>query len=377
VTVPADRDGRELIDGAEAIARGALDAGCDFFAGYPITPASGILMHMLRELPRVGGVGIQGEDEIASIGFCIGGALSGARAMTASSGPGLSLYSENLGAAIMIEVPLVVVVVQRVGPATGAATTGAQGDVQFIRWGTSGGYPVIALCPSSVPECYHLTRRAFALAERFRVPVFVATDKEVVMTTDTVPADDLRTPPPDWPAVPADNVTAPLRTYGDHGDAGAGDAAPLLRYNASSHDERGYITKDPRVLDALNRHLAAKIDDHRAELELVTADVQAGASTLLLSYGVSARSVREAVRTVREAGGRVSSLTVHSLWPVPEQAMTKALDGVSRVVVAELNLGQYRREVECVVAGRAEVVGVHRVDGQLITPEEILAEVVP
>jgi len=199
---------REFIDGAEAIARGALDAGCDFFAGYPITPASGILMHMLRELPKVGGIGIQGEDEIASLGFCIGTALGGAKPMTATSGPGLALYAENIGVGIMVEVPLVIVVVQRLGPATGAATAGAQGDVQFIRWGTSGGYPIIALAPTDAAECYHLTRRAFDLAQRFRVPVFLATDKEVVMTTETVRADAFATAPADWPAVPRDRDCA-------------------------------------------------------------------------------------------------------------------------------------------------------------------------
>ncbi|HET6348678.1 MAG TPA: pyruvate flavodoxin/ferredoxin oxidoreductase, partial [Candidatus Krumholzibacteria bacterium] len=185
---------REFTDGSTAIVRGALDAGCTFFAGYPITPASPILMHMMRELPKAGGVAVQGEDEIASIGMCIGAALSGARAMTASSGPGLSLYSENIGLAIIGEVPLVVVDVQRLGPGTGGATTVGQGDVQFARWGTAGGYPIIALAPSSLAECYSLTRRAFDLAERFRCPVFVLSDKELNMTTNTVDVAAYATP---------------------------------------------------------------------------------------------------------------------------------------------------------------------------------------
>jgi 2-oxoglutarate/2-oxoacid ferredoxin oxidoreductase subunit alpha len=362
---------REFVDGATAIARGALDAGCDFFAGYPITPASGILAHMLRELPKAGGVGIQGEDEIASLGFCLGAAAAGATAMTASSGPGLSLYSENLGAAIMTELPLVVVIVQRVGPATGAATTGAQGDVQFIRWGTSGGYPILALAPTDVAECYHLTRRAFALARRFRLPVFVATDKDVVMTTETVAADAFAAPPADWPPVPADPLGAPVPVY-----AGAGAAeGAFVRFNASSHDARGYITKDPVALDRLNRHLAGKVEDHLAELELVHADLQPGARTLFVSFGVTARSVAEAVALARSRGQAVSALTVYSLWPVPEQAIREALAGIKRVVVPELNLGQYRREIERLAAGAVEVVGVNRVDGLLITPEQLLAEV--
>ncbi|MHC5071965.1 MAG: transketolase C-terminal domain-containing protein, partial [Planctomycetota bacterium] len=163
--------GYEFIDGNEAVARGALCAGCSFFAGYPITPASSILHAMLERLPPVGGVGIQAEDEIASMGLCIGAAMAGARAMTATSGPGMSLYSENLGLAIMGETPLVIVNVQRQGPATGSATKGADGDIQFTRWGTSGGLPIIALSPASVAEAYELTYLAFQLAERYRTPV--------------------------------------------------------------------------------------------------------------------------------------------------------------------------------------------------------------
>jgi len=364
----ADQD-RELIDGAEAIARGALDAGCDFFAGYPITPASGILMHMLRELPKVGGTGIQGEDEIASIGFCIGAALAGARSMTATSGPGLALYAENIGVGVMTEVPLVIVVVQRLGPATGAATAGAQGDVQFIRWGTSGGYPIIALSPTDAAEAYHLTVRAFQLARRYRVPVFVATDKEVVMTADTISADRMAHQPRDWPAVPDEPIGAPLPTFAP--------GAPLVRLNASSHDPGGYITKDAATLDALNRHLAAKISDHAAELELVRLDSQSGARTLVISYGVTARSADDAVAAARSEGRRVSGLNLYSLWPVPEAAIRAAASGTDRVIVAELNMGQYRREIERVLGPDKDVVGVHRVDGGLIAPAEIASEVLP
>lgn len=364
---------REFIDGAEAIARGALDAGCDFFAGYPITPASGILMHMLRELPRVGGIGIQGEDEIASIGFCIGAALAGARPMTATSGPGLALYAENIGVGIMVEVPLVIVVVQRLGPATGAATAGGQGDIQFVRWGTTGGYPIIALAPTDVAECYHLTRRAFALAQRFRVPVFLATDKDVVMTTEAVPVEAFKAPPADWPALPADPVVVPLVPYADRRTSNSG----RIRYTTSSHDARGFITKDPPTLDRLNRHLAAKIEEHADEIALVRADLEGGARTLLISFGVTARSMVEATRMARARGQRVSALTVYSVWPVPGKAIRAALTGIERVVVAELNLGQYRREIERIVGGAAQVVGVHRVDGELVTPQQILAEVTP
>jgi len=366
---------REFIDGAEAIARGAVHAGCDFFAGYPITPATPILLHMLRELPKVGGVAIQAEDEIAAMGLCIGAAMSGSRVLTATSGPGISLYSENLGLAIMGEVPMVIVNVQRMGPATGGATTVAQGDIQFLRWGTSGGYPVIVLAPTDVPECYTLTMRAFDLAERYRIPVFLATDKETALSRATVDVDALAPVSvrersqshPDAEFVPyaasrPDEVPAMSPYGGPH----------VLRFTTSSHDERGYLSKKPAAVGGLNRRLAAKVDDHVGEISLVDADLEPGADTLLLSYGISARSVKEAVREARGAGDKVSALTVHSVWPVPERAIESALDGIDRVVVPELNLGQYRREVERVVRGRAEVSGVCRVDGELISPREIL-----
>jgi len=360
---------REFTDGSTAIVRGALDAGCTFFAGYPITPASPILMQMMRELPKASGVAVQGEDEISSIGMCIGATLAGARSMTATSGPGLSLYSENIGLAIIGEVPLVIVDVQRLGPATGGATTVGQGDVQFARWGTAGGYPIIALAPSSAAECYSLTRRAFDLAERFRCPVFLLTDKELNMTTTTVEVDAYEKPEvrersvlaatePPYRYLPAADVP-PLAQYGGDG---------LVRFTGSTHDERAIITKAPAKVAQLNEHLRAKIEDHADEIELVVADLESGATTLFVSYGVTAGAMREAVTSLRAAGKAVSSLTLQSLWPVPERAIRKALAGITRVVVAELNHGQYRREIER-LAKTAEVVGLHRVDGELIAPE--------
>jgi len=366
---------REFIDGATAIVRGALAAGCDFFAGYPITPASSILMGMLDALPRRGGVAIQAEDEIASIGICVGAVMSGARAMTATSGPGLSLFSETLGLAQMGEVPLVIVDVQRMGPSTGAATTTAQGDVQFARWGTGGGYPLIVLAPSCVADSFTLTMRAFDLAERFRTPVILLTDKELALTRTTVDASafvPVEVRPRLRPKTigkdtdyyryePADGV-APVRQFGD---------GEVVRFTGSTHDQSAFITKDPATVGALNRHLAAKIDDHRDEIEIVLSDPQDGAGTLFVSYGSTAGAMVKAVNMARAAGKCVSALTVQSLWPVPENALREAMAPVSRVVVAELNLGQYRREVERLADGR-EVIGLHRLDGRLLAPEQFV-----
>ena len=400
---------REYIDGATAIARGALAAGCDFFAGYPITPATPILLHMLNELPKVGGVGIEAEDEIGAISMCIGAAMAGARPMTATSGPGISLYSENIGLAIMGEVPLVIVNVMRMGPATGGATTTAQGDIQFLRWVTSGGYPIIALAPSSVGECYTLTMRAFDLAERFRTPVFLVTDKEMNYAMATVDIDEyVDVPVGRRPMVPQ-RLPEPAMVDGIRVNAVTGEPYPRLRpeetylpyafdpidatppfspfggphitrFTTSSHDEHGFLTKDPFKVQRLNDHLRLKIINHRHEMAFGLADVQEEADTLFISFGTTARAMREAVDRSREAGQPVSGLTLHTLWPIPDQLILDAVSGHKRIVVAELNHGQYIREIERLIYGHAarhrvfppEIVGLNRVDGELITPEQFL-----
>ena len=393
---------REFIDGATAIARGALDAGCNFFAGYPISPATPLLLQMVRELSKVGGVAIQAEDEIASISMCIGAAMAGARTLTATSGPGISLYSENIGLAIMGEVPLVIVDAQRLGPATGGATTPGQGDVQFVRWGTSGGYPIIALAPSSVAECYSFTCYAFDLAERFRVPVFLMTDKEMFLSMSTVEIESYEHPAvgertraealsSSTPGLRPEESFFPYRF--DPIDAPPAfnpvGGPQITRFTGSSHDEHGMLTKDPAKVGRLNEHLRRKIDDHADEIVMTRTDLQEGARTLLVSYGITARAMAEAAGTARDASRTVSTVTVQSLWPVPEDAITGALCGpscqstIERVVVAELNLGDFRREVERVIyrwAARArrvapEIIGINRVDGELITPGQFLESI--
>lgn len=368
---------REFINGAEAIARGAISARCDFFAGYPITPATPILLHMVRELPKVGGVAIQAEDEIAALGFCIGAVLTGSRAMTATSGPGISLYSENIGAAIMCEVPLVIVDVQRMGPATGGATTGAQGDIQFLHWGTSGGFPTITLAPTNLRDCYSLTQHAFDFAERFRVPVFLACDMETVLDSATVensafksvPVRQRKHPPNGSEYIPfrfeKPAEVIPMSPFG---------GPHLVRYSTSSHDERGYLTVNHEDMERLNRHLIAKIVEHADEISLVKADLQDGADTLVLSYGITANPVREAVHRHRLVGHRISSLIIYSLWPVPVRQILEALQGVERIIVPELNQGLYRREIERLVGDSQQVIGVNRMDGEMLSPEKILQD---
>ncbi|MGC9347659.1 MAG: transketolase C-terminal domain-containing protein [Anaerolineae bacterium] len=345
---------RELMDGATAIVRGAFAAGCDFFAGYPITPATPILLHMMREMPKTGGIAIEGEDEIASIGLCIGAAASGRRCLTATSGPGMSLYSENIGLAVMAELPLVIVDVQRLGPSTGGATTIGQGDVQFARWGTGGGYPLIVLAPSSTVECATLTMEAFALAHRFRSPVILLTDKELNLTQVTV----------EWPEL----LVKELDRIDPVGDRlvpfGAGR---VTRFTGSTHDEEQTIIKDPATVEALNRRLLAKFAQHAEELAYLRTDLQPGAETLLISYGTSAGAMEAAVEVARAVGKRVSGGVVQSLWPVPEQRLREAAAGVARIVVGELNPGLYVREIRRLFPHH-EVISLNRIDGRLIEP---------
>lgn len=368
--------GMTLLEGNEAVALGAMAAGCRFFAGYPITPATSIYQNMLQLLPPQGGVCMQGEDEIASIGFCLGASMAGLKAMTATSGPGISLYSEQIGFAIGSEIPLVIVDVQRLGPSTGSATRGADGDVQFLNWASSGGQPVIVLAPEDVKECYTLTAEAFNLAETYRCPVFVASNKEIAMTKESVDLDAVTLPEPiDRRPPPAGQPFQPF--------AAAPDSAPgflpigddtLVRQTSSTHGVNGYITVDPDEIqamqDRLNQKLMAAVDRF-ARTDYLPAD---GAETLVVTYGVTARAAREAVQKETAGGHPVSLLVLKTLWPVPEAAIRRICDGYRRIVVAEMNLGQYVREIERIAAGRP-VAFLGQMDGRLITPDQIVRRI--
>lgn len=366
-----------LIDGNEAISQAAIKAGCNFFAGYPITPATSILLHMSRELPKVGGIAIQGEDEIASFGFCIGAALSGRRVMTATSGPGISLYSESIGAAVMVEIPMVIIDVQRMGPSTGGPTIGSHGDIQFLRWGFSGGYPIIVLVPTTIPECYNLTMRAFDLSERFRCPVFVLTDKEIALTKMAVDTRSLEEyPVMDRLEIPQGN-SVPFEPYRLKKDSDIPIIPPfgnqnLIRLTTSSHNSKGYLTKDPKSIGQHNKHLIEKIESNQDQINQVIYDKQPGAKILLISYGITSQSGREAVSIFRKGGGLISHLILHSIWPVPESDIYSALDEKSHVIIPELNQGLYSREIERLTNDQQKVICIPSLDGSLISPKKIL-----
>lgn len=366
----------EFLEGNDAVVRGAIDAGCRFFAGYPITPASSILTGMMRELPKMGGVAMQGEDEIASIGMCIGAAMTGLKAMTATSGPGLSLYSENIGLALMGETPLVIVNVQRQGPATGSATKGADGDIEFMRWVTSGGLPMIVLAPENVFECYTLTVEAFNFAERFRCPVLLASQKEVGLTREMFDQEAARAAAPaalPRPVAPVDCV------YEPHACTLPGEVHPmspiggphLVRYTTSTHDQRAYLAKDPDLIARMLAHYEHKITDHVEEIARYDLNADEGADTLIICYGVVARSAKEAVRTLRRQGKKISLLTLKTLFPIPEAAIRVAATPVRRVIVPEMNLGQYVREIERLLPDK-EVVSIAKMNTELLSPTEII-----
>lgn len=373
----------EFLDGNEAIVKGAIDAGCKFFAGYPITPATPILLGMMQELPKVGGFAIQAEDEIASIGFCIGASMAGKKAMTATSGPGISLYSENIGLAVMGETPLVIVDVQRQGPATGSATKDGQGDIQFIRWGTSGGYPIIAISPTTVEECYTFTIYAFNLAEVFRVPVFLVSSKELSMTRQRIDWSKVEKPEVIERKYIPENSTEFKPYYFEKIDDvplfSPFGGNHIVRYTTSTHDEYGNLLTDPNKIQIMMEHLDKKINEEKIKKYFpyaVKFDKQEGAETLVISYGITARSAIEAVELAREQGLKISHLIINLLWPVPENEIKKAMVGIKKIIFPEMNNGQYVLEIERIIdKSKIKITRINQMDTTLINPTRILDEI--
>jgi len=362
------------MDGNEAIAWGAIDAGCQFYAGYPITPATTIFTAMMDLLPPNGGFCLQCEDEIASIGNCLGASMAGKKVMTATSGPGLSLYSENISFAIGGEIPIVIVVVQRLGPSTGLATRGADSDIQFIRWGNSGGLPVIALTPASIPDCYTLTMEAFNLAERYRCPVFIATNKEIGMTKASVDLDLAQKPAIVDRHYP--KITKGYQPFQATGDNLVPDFLPighdtLVRQNSLVHGPDGYITIDPEVIGDYQQRLKEKIESKVDEFAYYDAFMDEAADTMLIAYGISARAAREAQRKLKSSNHPVSLLVLKTLWPVPAQIIGSMAADHKRIVTIEMNLGQYHREIERILPHKT-ADSINQLNGSLISPETII-----
>ncbi|MCF8067929.1 MAG: pyruvate flavodoxin/ferredoxin oxidoreductase [Desulfobacterales bacterium] len=362
-----------VMEGNEAIGWGAIVAGCRFFAGYPITPATTIYNTMLKLLPDFGGICMQGEDEIASIGFCLGASMAGMKVMTATSGPGISLYSEQISFAIGSEIPLVIANVQRLGPSTGSATKGADGDIQFMRWGNSGGLPVIVLAPVDVKDCYELTVHAFNLAEKYRCPVFIAANKEISMTREVFDLDALNMP--DIVERKNADPSRPFKPF----DVSDGQYTPdflpiggetIVRQTSSTHGPEGYITTDSGQIGNNQDRLMKKIVSDVERFSFYESLPAKGAETLIISYGVTSRAVKTAVSRLGSEGLPVSHLILKTLWPVPEKVIKSIAASYNRIVSVEMNLGQYVREIQRILPGK-EIEFLGRMNGELITPEQI------
>ncbi len=364
---------RSFIQGNEAILEGALAAGARYFAGYPITPSSEIAERAARRLPAVGGVYMQMEDELASMAAIVGASLAGVKSFTATSGPGLSLMMENLGVAIMAEVPCVIVDVQRSGPSTGLATKPAQADVMMARWGPHGDHSAIVLAPSSVQECFDLTIRAFDIAEELRHPVLVLSDAIVGHMREDVL---FGVPGEVTPVTRRDPGVTPSE-YVMHSDGPDGLPVPLppfgsdyiVRANSSAHDETGYPSADPATAAANIRRLHDKVEgsvDRITDYEYIGSDAP---DLVLLAYGATARTAEQiAIDGVR--GGEVALVKLRSLWPFPEELIRRVV-GSAPVVVPEMNLGQLVREVERTLGPDYPCYAFNRSDGQPIEPDEL------
>lgn len=363
----------KLMQGNEAIAMGAVAAGCRFYAGYPITPSTEVAEVLSRELPKVGGKFIQMEDEIASMAAIIGGRVGGLKSMTATSGPGFSLMQENIGYAAIAEIPCVVVDVQRLGPSTGQPTAASQGDVMQARWGTHGDHPIIALAPISVRQSFDLTIKAFDMSERYRTPVILLTDEIVGHMREAVELPDFSTI-----KIFEHNVTEPPETYKAFRNTEDG-VPPLVpfgkgyRYHITGllHDEVGFSTQRMDEIDPWLERVNNKLEKHIDEITLVEEDYQDGAKIAILSYGCSARTGRHALKVARAQGKKVSMLTLLTVWPFPEKQVEALGEKVDKIVVPEMNLGQLAYEVERMV-GRKKVVRVTRANGEMVTPQMVL-----
>lgn len=362
-----------FLQGNEACLEGAIKAGAKFYAGYPITPSSEIAEIASQRLPAVGGVFIQMEDELGSMAALVGASMAGAKAFTATSGPGFSLMQENLGLAIMTEAPCVVINVQRSGPSTGMATRPAQSDVMQARWGTHGDHAIIVLCPSSAQECYDLMIYAFNFSEKFRTPVVLLSDeivghmREKVVLHNDIPIIDRLYPmvsPHEYkPYRPAENSVPPLARFGSD---------YILHVSSSMHDETGYPNNTAENAGRLIRRLYEKIYAHTDEITITREFETSDADILFVSFGATARSVRESVKMLRREGVRAGLLQLNTIWPFPEKKVRELASRSEMVLVPEMNLGQIVNEVKRVV-GDMPVYGINKVDGTIITPYEIVS----
>ncbi|NLW25697.1 MAG: 2-oxoacid:acceptor oxidoreductase subunit alpha [Clostridia bacterium] len=367
-----------LIQGNQACAEGAIAAGVTFFAGYPITPSTEIAEIMSEELPKIGGKFIQMEDEIGSMACILGASLTGKKVLTASSGPGISLKQEAIGYASMAEIPCVIVNVQRLGPSTGGPTSTAQGDIMQARWGTHGDHPIIALCPATVKECFDLTVKAVNFAEKFRTPVYVLLDeiighmreKVILPNKEDIEIVDRKRPstkPGDYKPYRTDESLIP-----EMADYGTGYKWHVTGLH---HDETGFPTTKPALVEKLMNRLMSKLDKYKEEILLWQEESTDDAEVLIVAYGSTARSALDAVEKLREAGIKVGLFRPITIWPFPEEALARLAANVKGVIVPEMNYGQLYLEVERICKDKCKTSGLFKANSEPITPDEIIAKV--
>ena len=372
---PAVLTGEHFLNGDMACAEGALAAGCRFFAGYPITPATEIAEHMSKRLPQVGGVFIQMEDEISAMAAILGASCAGAKSMTATSGPGFSLMMENIGLGITMETPCVLVNVQRAGPSTGLPTLGAQGDMMQARWGSHGHYEIIALAPSSPQEIFYQTIMAFNLSETYRLPVLIMADEivghlsERVIIPESSKIKLQSRPRPKGrkdrfkPYRPDANGVAPMAHAGE---------GYMVHFTGLTHDERGYPVMTVEAQSEMVNRLTGKIRNNLDKIIQVEKYRLEDADIALISYGISSRSSLAAVDEARERGIKAGLLRLLTVWPFPEQMVRELAKRVKSLITVELNLGQIHLEVQRCAEGRAPALLAGHAGGSAITPEEIV-----
>jgi 2-oxoglutarate ferredoxin oxidoreductase subunit alpha len=362
---------RRFWSGNIAVAEGALKAGCKFYAGYPITPSSDLMEHMVRRLPENGGVFIQTEDEIAAINMIIGASIAGLKSMTATSGPGFSLMQEGIGYAVMAEVPIVIVDVMRLGPATGQATKSGQGDIMQARWGRHGDQYVVIYTASTVQECLELSIEAFNTAERLRLPVILLVEEIVAHLWESIDvkkryeifdrrlSKNIGTPF----FGPKDSLVPPMPVLGEGLDA---------LYTGSTHDEYGYRrTQDPIAHSDLVFRFKEKVESVKSEIFRYTVEKEPNMKIGFISYGSVARSVMEAVYRLRDDGISSGYLKLNTLWPIDYEVLDDFTNDCEIVIVPEINLGQIIYDVRSI--RRRGIFGFNKVGGgEPIGPVELV-----
>jgi len=374
--------GEHFMLGDHACAEGAILAGCRFFAGYPITPATEIAERMSVRLPQVEGKYVQMEDELASMNAILGASWAGVKSMTATSGPGFSLMMENLGLGIMLETPCVLVNVQRGGPSTGLPTLVGQQDMMQARWGSHGDYEIIALSPGSPQELFDLTIRAFNLSEKYRTPVLVMTDAEVGHMTEKVvipPVEEieiLHRPQVSRGELEPDR----FRIYRSNPKGDAGYVSPMVKagdgfrihVTGLTHDERGYPAMNPEANELNVSRIMQKITANQKDIIQLEKEKLRGAEVVVVSYGISARTSLWPIEQARKEGIKVGYLRLITVWPFPEEFISNLAEKVQAFIVPEINMGQMVREVQRCAAGKAKVIGVHKPGGDILDPRDVL-----